>query len=329
MTKDEKNLREVFSERSMVIDPKFKQKLRKNVMKNQGGRRAGLRWPKLIFVPALALLVMVFLLAGIQKPEQGSNPLQPQSVSAAELLNLSRQAASTFDASKYNYFEERSRLNYGPMMGRLCFKDSSQEEMMQYQDSEIFNYQYESGKVEALFSGDTMPGKKNYVAYYDDTETDLISDFMKKRSYSLQQRMQEELGDYSVNAATAVIIIDEDGKHLSKEQITPKKQGGRMVYTLYLRTNPESIAPGVPEPVCGGDMVRKVVLDAGTFIPTEYHEYDGRIAEENRMFTHTMKFYYANLSAEDALERMEKAGFNKDTALREIKSGKDGPEATL
>ncbi|HSH18484.1 MAG TPA: hypothetical protein VK978_03800 [Candidatus Saccharimonadales bacterium] len=311
--KDEKRLLATFSDKSMVIDPKFKQKLRKDVMKNNGKVRAGLRWPKLALVPALALLALVVVFGEIQKPEQGGSQVGPEKASAAELIQSSLEAEGSFDASKYNYFVSKTSMHYGPEMKYSCWGQSNAED---FKDNTSYTYVYQekNNMTEAYYSSGSNEQKPAYWTVLDRTAEDIVPDNISNYSYSYQDSLKRILGTRVNGGMADWLIIDADGRELNGSDISPVQQkDGTWVFIIYAKANPDALIGSMKD--CEGNRMQRIIMDAKNFRTLEISQYEKDFSKQNRMFTLTYSFEYANLSPDEALRRMTEAGFDIKHAL--------------
>lgn len=328
---------DMFSNRSTSIDPKFKAKLRSQLVaaSKQKSSKKSRRWPALLAVPTLAAVAVALLiglnLSGNTDPKQ---PLKPSRVSAAELIRRVDSASESWQGA-YTFFSYRNTLLTGPM-AETC--DALSYIGQRGGTDLTYGYRDHTGKVEALFNRQTyVDGKPDYtLSMYDDTDKQIFDDKQFLGAPDMKISAYFEARDLA-NDKPAILPINEKGDvvDLDTFMIEPTLQDGREVYVFYTMSNPEaqdgkvgcwpagsnrdpkSSVGTYSAPVYQTEIVR-YVIDAKTNYQLSREAYLGSIAPENLLNSETTERKYEYKTEAEALAIMQAAGFDKQNALSKI-----------
>ncbi len=325
MKRSEAQLKDMFSNESMVIDVKFKKNLKQRMLKQQKYLQKGREkssWNKWLFLPAAATAaVLVISTASFNAPNStntaGIPPFHAQRVSAAELLEKSEENKKNFDPSKFSYIDSRTEYRIGPKYQQrkgpmtLEYREPGINRTIIYRDAEH--------KVEAYYNyNEKMDGKKQFeMAVYDETDKRIL----EENNYMTPRSLEDFFAGYRLNGKLLFKITDASGNVLSDDTITPTGEKGKEVYEFYLRFDPELAGDmKVDGPT---DAVTKVVISGWTYEVMEYTLFEGEAIEENLVSSEITRTEYWGIGTKDALQLLEKAGFDKSKALPDFTRGND------
>lgn len=326
---------DMFSNQSHKMNPKFKNQLRSQLMaaakKGKTAKRSRVLWPAYAAVPALAVVaVLVMVGLNLGNTSDPKRPLAPATVSAAQVLQRAIDATQKFDPSAYSYVMNRETTTSGPADGSTCYimgdKLTDEGYVPEYQKNEYWNYVYHDKQniVEATYYGTSASGDAAgsvTTSVYDNTEKVVLAD----NPYQGASSLKEELEIFYFDGKPTKLFVDKQGNQLTSQDVKPVKKDGRMVYELFTKRNPETlgISPDAPNYACATEMIDYQVIDAKTFLPIEFSGYRKTVSDSNLISTTKYEFEYLNIGEDEAIAKMEAAGFDKATALPEYPSGGD------
>lgn len=303
MKNRDRQLLESFSDNSLQMDTKFKKHLKEKIMKKSAPQKRSSRpvWQ----LPALAAVTVAIVLMATILPIAGNNnsplvktPLSPQTVSAATIEKKSKE----FQASIKNtpFFTSTESLVAGPQY------EACSTGMMGIQPGETWTtYAYMGAKNdggEAFYQKKTAENGTviSSTSFYNSSTSQLASVIDSfNRPFTLSD------GYYTV--------IDKAGKDSPDSNYKTQKVNGKDVYAVYLAVTDRSRT-------CGNDeLVMRYLIDPATYAVVEYAQYRGNFDDEGQLvYRGTIDTTLEELSESQALGRMEKAGFNKATAVSEF-----------
>jgi hypothetical protein len=231
-------------------------------------------------------------------------------VSAVELIERVADAQKNFDHSKYNYFEIGNKFVAGPHDGTPC---SPGQEPAIKDNSEYISYQYadSDGGLEIAYDGTH--------SVYDTSPRRILSPIDFEPTHVLLEL-------YDMDGTLTTLFYDAKGNPLPDEGIVPTVKDGRSVYEFYSKVNPVVLGITREDPAydCSTSALKYTVVDAETYFPLEFSQYDKVFHPDNLIHRNIYVTRFANITPEDAIKRMEKAGFDMSKALPEYPSGRDG-----
>lgn len=310
MKNHEQRLLDTFADKSMEIHPKFKKKLRQQITTKPRTKR-GIGWPKLVLIPALGLVAAIVIFAGIQKPEQNRSPFKPQPVSAAELISRSEAAADNPGDYTFAYIKHQTSTGLGFEPDNAAMgagKSSGEMYVFKAKKSNVeiyYTVNNDENRPPGVSAEDWQLHRKFMV--YDNTDKEVIKSLdMFARPTSLSQVLDGKLLDFADR-----VFTDEAGVPLANDTFNPIMRNGRMVYAIQAK-------PGsTPEGVNAYEHERKIVqviVDARTYRTLGYGLYNDRVSVQTRIWSTTIEESFERLSEFQALQRMQKAGFDKQKA---------------
>jgi hypothetical protein len=316
MKNHEKEIKQLLSDDMLAPRESFKRNLRTKVIK-QSHPTQGLK--RRYMVPAIATsFAAIAVVAGILTFDQqdlSRNPLQPQSVSAKELIRKIVNQPRTLGQSGSSFVTYAMTTQQGPDFN-WCSREGLGDkggEIRAY----VFNAK-DSGH-EALYI--TLVGDDGAIhktQYYSPNAESLI-DWSAGFDGGIGIMRDQE---YLVNGLPYYLIVDAQGNQLKDDTLTPKTVNGRQVYEFYIKENIEAtMGDYAPEPRDDGSVwcdprliVSKVVVDVKTDRTTQVIRYHGTAKEANREITYNYNLNTSDASEDEALRIMTAAGFNKREA---------------
>jgi hypothetical protein len=303
MKKYEREIVERFDNKQLTMDPKFKSQLKEKVMRKAAKKDAPRRnlwiYPFAIGAAAVAAFVLTQI------------PLVTQNNVKQPIVNIGTQRASAATI-------ERGSAAFRSNLKNVAFIVNTEELLKgkQYDACSQGAMGVQPGETWTTYA--FMSKESGSEAFYQTkrTESGVIrqsTSYYNPSNTALSEVVTSMLGyPFSLNEG-AYSVIDDNGKVVSSDTMfTAKKINGKNVYEVKVATTDRSLR-------CGeGELVFRYLIDPATFATLEYAQYVNTFDESNLVYRGTVKTTTENLSEGQAIQRMEKAGFNKSGATSEF-----------
>lgn len=304
--RDEKNIMQTFANSSLTMDEKFKAKLKKQVVahdKQLKGNKRSFAWPKFILAPALLFaLVAVGSLLLFNNGGDPKSPLKPTQVSAAEVIERSKQYYQALDVSKYNFIIAKTKTTRGPMNN--CSETRGLGNVSG--TYEVYTYWSNDGSLtEAQYTRqeNSDEGVKE-DAFYSNNSTELRQYYPSELQYALPP---VAAGSTS-GGRNVYIFVDKNGVELKNGELKAVRQNGREVYIFYMRYNEDVLSSW-----CKNEII-EAVFDANTYENLEFNTYQQAITPDQLIFSSQRELTFQSVNEAEALRVMTEAGFDKENA---------------
>ncbi len=304
----EKNIMQSFADNSLIIDEKFKSKLKKQVIdhdKQLKGHKRSFAWPKFVLAPAL--LFALVAVGSLLLFNNGGDPkrlLKPQFVSAEEVLNRSRDYYKTFDISKYNFRVSSQRTILGPK------NNCSEVRGMGNENSTYTTYTFwaKNSRTEAFYTRIETPDvelkKLSEESFYSNDSVVLRKNYTKQRTNDLPP-----VADGSTIAGHPVYkFVDKNGQKLASNSLTPVQRSGREVYIFYMKYD-----TNVMSSRCENEVI-EAVFDTETYANLEFNVYQEAISPDQLIISSTRSEAFQDIDETEALRIMTEVGFDEQMA---------------
>lgn len=311
LKREEQRVMQSFADTQLHMDARFKQKLRKQIVAasrqpevRKRGLLAGWSVPKLVLAPAMlfGLIVVGGLVLFNNGGPQG--PAAPQKVSAAEIIDRSRQYYASLDVSSYNFYSYSDTIKRGPKYAACQpFGLGITEGTYAY-----YNYWSKDSKTEASYTREESPENGvREASYYSENGTTLHDTYA--------DRLDREIwiGTLKVADKLAYIIVDKAGRPIQLEDVPVTEREGRDVYTIYARDNTEVVSEDCP------GKITEYVFDARTYAAIEAGSFIGTVSEENLILRSQNRESFRTVSEAEAVRIMTEAGFDKEQASSQLR----------
>ena len=305
--REEKELKELLSDEILAPKSRFRNELRRKVMSTQ--KTQSPRHRSWLFVPVTRcdILVIAFatmqLLPGFNDKTNiitRNNPLAPQPLRATTIQGKSEEFRSNLKNTAF--FMSTVTHPTGPKFD-VCYIDAMG--IQPGQTSETYTFMSKETGSEAFFQKKTRAdgGVLQTTSYYSKSGT------------QLSNVVGSDLRTFSIDDPL-VVEVDKQGNPLPKaSKYSAVKEGSRYVYKIITA----STQPSQEFDFCEGKKkLTQYVVDANSFVLLRTEHYSGSPVAANLIDTYKTEVSQDMLSESQALKRMEKAGFDRSTALSEF-----------
>lgn len=307
MKRSERHLRDIFSDRSMEIDQRFKRTLKEEIMPKANTSAPTKRSAWLVPAAVLVTASVLFVLTQIPLKNGSNGDKKPiielpttQSVSAATLS----QRSKAFQKNLHNvpFIAQVVSLQAGPQYGacNLGWMGPAPGEIW----SSYAFMSKDSGAEAFYLSKKAADGTiRQRTSFYNPSSTQLsgVLDNLIGRPFALD------------DLAGTYMEIDKNGSKLENGQYAVTEWHGKKVYQVYA-------APRDGNLRCGDDeIVVKFIIDASSYALIATEQYRGLFDQADRLiYRYTEDVTVQQLTETQAINQMTKVGFDKAGALSEF-----------